>query len=198
MVVSVKRKKRSTASSRTPSPAKRTRKRKQHSGNNNQEGMTTPTNAKTSRKQNNSSGRRYHMGIGVGRACIVCNHFQAKRECTFDKCRRCCGKNGTKRCEYHHNQYEEEKQIIELANSNRNNILKHGRSCNGDDGLEGNIFQAISSDMYHEKSFKNIGDTACIFNINTMFINEKNDWLENQERKYLRNLKFKKKKVRKE
>jgi hypothetical protein len=191
-VSSMNRKKRSTASN-TPSRAKRTRKRKQNdSDNNNEEGMNTPTNTKKNRKQRTSSSRRGRMGLGVGPPCVICNHFQAKKECTMNKCRRCCGKNGTKRCEYHHSQYEEEKQIIELANSNRNNILKHGDSCNNNTDLESDIFQPISSDMYHEKSFKNIGDTACIFNINTMFINEKNDWLENQERKYLRNLKFKK------
>ena len=53
------------------------------------------------------------------KACVVCNHFRAKKQCIFQKCRRCCGKDGSKRCPYHHEEYEEEKRILALANSNR-------------------------------------------------------------------------------
>lgn len=120
------------------------------------------------------------------KACVVCNHFRAKKQCIFQKCRRCCGKDGSKRCSYHHKEYEEEKRILALANSNRT-VSASGIDEKGTE--EDDLCPAIPNGVFHEKAFKNIGDTACIFHLNSMFINEKNEWIENQERKYLRNLK---------
>ena len=185
------------------------RRRKSSRGNNNPDGALSspPIKNVTSNKKNNSEKKK---GLGIKGfgwkeqdACIVCKHFRAKKQCIHNKCRRCCGKDGTTRCPYHHEEYEEERRIIELANNNRNNILLNNSKNKKNSGNQYmtkhaklDIFQPIPRGMFHEKSFKNIGDTACIFNINTMFINEKNDWLENQERKYLRNLKFNNRKSR--
>ena len=160
----------------------------------NKPGTPQKRKASPSRKGGSSSTKKKRgsnsvvkgFGWKQQKACVVCNHFRAKKQCIFQKCRRCCGKDGSKRCPYHHEEYEEEKRILALANSNRTvSASGIGEKDAHDDAL----CPPIPDGVFHEKAFKNIGDTACIFHLNSLFINEKNEWIENQERKYLRNLK---------
>ena len=134
----------------------------------------TPQKRKASSPSRNGGGssskkKRGSAVKGFGwkqqKACVVCNHFRAKKQCIFQKCRRCCGKDGTKRCPYHHEEYEEEKRILALANSNRT-VSASGKGENGAE--DDDLCPPIPGGVFHEKAFKNIGDTACIFHLNSL------------------------------
>ena len=81
--------------------------------------------------------------------CVTCNHFTAKTSCTFGKCKRCCGKYDSKRCESHEVVYRKERSIL---------LAKRQSEHNSDCGREQLFFQEFT-----EEIFSSAGETCIIF-----------------------------------
>ena len=122
-----------------------------------------PTSSKPMR-----SRRQFVSGIcrfgDKRQPCVTCNHFAAKTNCNFNKCKRCCGKDGSEWCIYHEVVYKAERKILLAKLQNDNRLERPEQHVAYDDFAEGTI------------SF--VGDTCVIFSIgNFLCIPEVQKWL---------------------
>jgi hypothetical protein len=116
-----------------------------------------------SRKRRQMAPAKYGIG-SKNVVCITCNHFAAKAGCLFRECRRCCGKNGRRRCPVHEAVYQKERRIL-LAKLRLTHKVE-------------DLLQNISGKDFTEGTFSYAGDSCVIFTIGTYFcIPEVQKWI---------------------
>ena len=105
------------------------------------------------KKKKRRKGAYANVGIGKGTPCVACNHFTAKKGCSYQKCRRCCGKNGTTRCAVHQEVYEKEQRIInaKLSEETKQEL------------------EPVGPGQFRETAFARICDTVVLFSSKCYF-----------------------------
>ena len=100
-----------------------------------------------------------------------------QKQCSFKNADVVAEKTALNTVSYHHEEYEEEKRILALANSNRTVSASERRKM----VPRTMIYAPNTGWSFSRESVQKSSDTACIFHLNSLFINEKNEWIENQE-----------------
>ena len=107
---------------------------------------------------------RFRKDGNKRRACITCRHFVAKTNCIFHKCKRCCGKHGSQRCNIHDTIYRRERRIL-LTKLQSKNSLKSTR-------------RKLPSNEFADGTLSYLGDSCVIFVVgNFLCIPEVRKWL---------------------